>query len=48
MALHQRIPLQMYIKIAECAKSHHILMRKKTKRIDSLDLTDIVCDTRVT
>jgi len=48
MTLHQRISLHTYIKIAGWAKSHHILMQTKTKPIDALDLTDIVCYTRVT
>jgi hypothetical protein len=47
MTLRQRISLQMYIKIAGWAKSNHTLMQTKTKPIDAVDLTDIVCYTRV-
>jgi len=48
MTLHQRIPLQMYRKTAGWAQSHRSLMQTKTKRIDSLDLTDTLRYTRVT
>jgi hypothetical protein len=48
MTRHQRISLQMYRKTAGWVKSHHTLMQTKTKHIDALHLTDIVCYTRVT
>ena len=48
MTLHQNnFPSNIH-KNCRVARSHHTLIQTKTKRINALYLTDIVCYTRVT